>query len=89
MVDFLPLADGSYEKVLWWGKALEVPVVGGIVSGVCRLRVRDKGDTVPGVGGRVVRAAIVPVVDVSILTSELPSPLSLMAKVSETNPPGE
>ena len=89
MVESPPLADGSYEKVLWWGKALQVPVVGGKVSGVCRLRVRNQGDTVPGVGGRVVRAASVPVVDVSILTSELPSPLSLMAKVSETNPPGK
>ena len=59
----------------------------GKVSGVCRLRVGDEGATVVGVGGRVVRAASVPVVDVSILTSKLPEPLSLMTEVSETNPP--
>ena len=63
--------------------------MGGKVSGVCCLRVRYEGDTVPGVSGRLVRAASVPVVDVSILLNGRPEPLSLMTEVSETNPPGE
>ena len=61
----------------------------GKVSGDCCLQVGDQRSTVPGVGGRVVRAVSVPVVDVSILTSELPDPLSLLIEVGETNPPGE
>ena len=63
--------------------------MGGEVVGNCHLGARDQGSTVLGVGDGVVRAASVPVVDVSILIGELPFPLSLMTKVSETNPPGE